>query len=199
MDYNQNDPLGRQEQRIYVPATPVASSPQPSAKTNSFAIAALICGICSLVLCCVGILSIPLGAMGILFSVFSLQKGKNLDPLSIIGLILSIIGLILGLLMSVYFVTVYLASPDYHDNDRNYYDDYYDDDYDNDYYDDDYDHHYNDHYYDHYNDDFFDDYDDFDDYYDDFYRDYYDDYYRNFFDDDDNYFDGFYDYGFEFL
>lgn len=190
MDYNQNNPLDRQENQQHFQEAPSPYiPPQTPKKMNAFTIASFICGICSVALCCVGILSIPLGALGILFAILSKQKNKSLESMSIAGLIFSIIGLVLGLLMSVFIIAVYLSDPDnrssFGDEYRN---GYWDSEYDDDYYDD---HHYNDHYDDYYN-----------DYYDDYYNDYYDyyrDYYRNYFDngDDDFFFDDFYNYGFE--
>lgn len=178
MDYNQNYPYGRQE-KSNVP-------PQLPEKTNPFVIASLVCGICSVVLCCTGILSVPLGALGILFTILACQKGKSMSPMSITGLVLSIIGLVLGLIMSVYVMAVYLSAFAYGNavedgnNCYDYYDNY--DDYD-----------FNDHYDDDYNDDYNDYYDDYYDYY----RDYFDDYYRDYYDGGGDYFDDFYNYGFE--
>lgn len=119
MDYNQNDPFNRQE----------------NFQQSPFTIAALACGICSLVLCCTGVLAVPLGALGILFTVLARQRGKSMSALSITGLILSIIGLVLGLILSIYAIGISLSAPDYSDSfDNGYWNDYYD--YYNDYYDD---------------------------------------------------------------
>ena len=41
--------------------------PQIDPKYRGLSIASMVCGICSLVLCCTGLLSIPTGALGILF------------------------------------------------------------------------------------------------------------------------------------
>ncbi|MDE7270468.1 MAG: DUF4190 domain-containing protein [Acetatifactor sp.] len=121
MDYNQNDPFNRQENFHQSP----------------FTIAALACGICSLVLCCTGILAVPLGALGILFTVLARQRGKRMSSLSITGLVLSIIGLVLGLILSICAIGIYLSDPDYSDSfDNGYWNDYYDDD--NDYFFDDF-------------------------------------------------------------
>lgn len=106
-------------------------------QNNPFTIAALACGICSLVLCCTGILAVPLGALGILFTVLARQRGKRMSSLSITGLVLSIIGLVLGLILSICAIGIYLSDPDYSDSfDNGYWNDYYDDD--NDYFFDDF-------------------------------------------------------------
>ncbi len=189
MDYNQNQRFDNREKHMYVQAAPASGPRKTSSKTNAFAVASMICGICSVLFCCIELFSIVLGALGILFFILSMYKDKKLSPhslaFSISGIILSSIGLILGLLMMTYLAITYI---NYHDIDYrdfpNYQEDYFDPFYHDDHYgDDDYDDYYHN---DYYHDDYYDD-----DYYD-YYRDFYDDYYRDFYDD-------FYDYGFEHL
>ena len=67
--------------------------------------------ILSLLLLCTGVLSIPAGAIGILFSRLS-RKWKNpLSGKATLGLIFSIIGLIAGTLVSAYAVYMVLTDP----------------------------------------------------------------------------------------
>ena len=47
-------------------------------RPEGFAIASLICGILSNICCCTGILSLPVGALGILFAVLTKRKGKSI-------------------------------------------------------------------------------------------------------------------------
>jgi hypothetical protein len=65
-------------------------------KTSGFEIASLILGIASIVTCCFGIFSIPLGALSILFAILSRRKREGMSGMSIAGIVTSIIGIILG-------------------------------------------------------------------------------------------------------
>lgn len=71
-------------------------------KTSGFSIASLILGITSIVTCCFGILSIPLGALSILFAVLSRKKGTGMPGMSIAGICTSICGIILGGFLLLY-------------------------------------------------------------------------------------------------
>lgn len=77
--------------------------PQP----DGFSSAALVLGILSLVLCCCCYVSIPLGALGILFAILS-KRGSLMSGRSRAGLGLSIAGLCLTLLMTVSMVLTVL-------------------------------------------------------------------------------------------
>lgn len=63
---------------------------------KGFAIAAMILGICSLLLFCTVYLPIPLGALGCLFVILSKRRGKALSGAAITGLITSILGMLCG-------------------------------------------------------------------------------------------------------
>ena len=87
------------------------NSYNPDKGRHSFETASLVTGTLSLLLLCTGVLSIPAGAMGILFSRLS-KKGKNpLSGKATLGLIFSIIGLIAGTLVSAYAVYMVLTDP----------------------------------------------------------------------------------------
>ena len=90
MDYNPNPDYSN-----YIP-TPQLERP------NGFAIASMVCGILAIVVCCTGILGIPLGALSILFAVLSKRRGRKLPGMSLAGILLSVAGILLGLLMTVY-------------------------------------------------------------------------------------------------
>ncbi len=81
---------------------------------NGFAIASLIIGIASIILCCFGIFSLPLGSLGILFAILSRRKGKGMPGMSIGGICTSIIGMIFGILVLIYFIfiAVLVENPD---------------------------------------------------------------------------------------
>lgn len=75
---------------------------------NKFEIASVACGILSLILCCTGVLSIPTGALGILFAVFTKRKGRNLSNMSILGIWISCVGMTLGVILTIYsFYTLF--------------------------------------------------------------------------------------------
>jgi hypothetical protein len=65
-------------------------------RTSGFEIASLILGIASIVTCCFGIFSIPLGALSILFALLSRGKDKHMSGLGIAGICTSVAGIILG-------------------------------------------------------------------------------------------------------
>jgi hypothetical protein len=91
--------------------SPSYNSYNPDKGRHSFETASLVSGILSLLLLCTGVLSIPAGAMGILFSRLS-RKGKNpMSGMSTLGLVFSIIGLIAGTLVSAYAIYMVLTDP----------------------------------------------------------------------------------------
>lgn len=104
MDYNNNQ--WQQE-----------SIPQPAkADSNNFAIASLICGIISILLCFTIIFSLPLGALGIIFAVLSKRRTMKLAPSALVGSILSSISVAFSILMvifSVLFMKNYSNNPSF--------------------------------------------------------------------------------------
>lgn len=78
-----------------------SSSPQENS-TSAFSIASMICGLIAILACCAGVLSLPFGALSILFAVLSKRRGKNMPVMSITGIWLGCVGILLGILMTVY-------------------------------------------------------------------------------------------------
>lgn len=72
----------------------------PYRQKNGFATAAMILGICSIVLCITILLPFPLGALGILFVILSRRRGEKLSGAAVGGLITSLIGMVLGLILT---------------------------------------------------------------------------------------------------
>lgn len=68
---------------------------------NSFAIASMILGICSLLFFCTVYLPIPLGALGCLFVILSKRRGKTMSGAAITGLVTSILGVLCGLFILI--------------------------------------------------------------------------------------------------
>lgn len=69
---------------------------------QGFIIASMICGVLSVTACCTGILSLPLGALGILFALLTYRKGKKLNGTALTGMVLSAMGIITGISMTIY-------------------------------------------------------------------------------------------------
>ena len=94
MDYNQNQ-NNEMNQNI----------PQIDPKYRGLSIASMVCGICSLVLCCTGLLSIPAGALGILFALLTRKRGQRIW--------LSCVGLALGIFITVSSIVTVFTDPSY--------------------------------------------------------------------------------------
>ncbi|HEX3625082.1 MAG TPA: DUF4190 domain-containing protein [Verrucomicrobiae bacterium] len=88
-------------------AAPPAMSPVVSyqRKTNGYALWGMICGIVAVFFCLCCCLSIPLGALGLIFSLIGLSQINELPDvyegrgMAIVGIILSALGLGLGIMM----------------------------------------------------------------------------------------------------
>ena len=74
---------------------------QISPHNRGFAIAAFVCGILSVATACC-YLSIPFGAMGILFYCLNRRKGRPVDTMTQIGLWCSVFGCAYGIFSIVY-------------------------------------------------------------------------------------------------
>lgn len=76
---------------------------------QGFSIASLVMGILSITLGCCGV-SLPFGALGILFAVLCYRRGKSLNSNARFGLCLSVFGCIYGIVMLVYTLFVRLPA-----------------------------------------------------------------------------------------
>ncbi len=95
---------------------------------DAFSIAAIVCGIISIITCCTGFLSIIAGSLGILFAVLTRRTGRPMSSMSIVGICSSCIGLILGIVMIIYALVITAEqSPEYYEQ---IYEQIYGDDYD---------------------------------------------------------------------
>lgn len=119
MDFNQNQQMNQQNQQnpqdpYYVssnqPYTPPPQSNRPA--NNGMSIASMVLGIASIVMCCTGFMSLPLGALGLLLAILTKRKGKALPGMSIAGMVTSIIGLLLGVFMIIYLIVFAVMSED---------------------------------------------------------------------------------------
>lgn len=70
-------------------------------------------GILSVTACCLGYLSIPLGALGILFAMLSRRIGKQMPPTCKSGIILSVIGIVVGLVMMATTIYITITDPQF--------------------------------------------------------------------------------------
>lgn len=94
---------------------PYPDAPQ-SRSINSFAIASMVMGIGSILLCCLGFVSLPMSALGILFAILSRRKGSGMHGMSIAGIWTSAVGMVLGLISAVYLIIIMIivATPSLH-------------------------------------------------------------------------------------
>ncbi len=116
MDYNRDN--------LYYSQNNTSSGQAPE-KMNPFSIASMVCGILSILLCCTGILSIPLGALGILFAILTRRIGKSMPSASIAGIALSCAGVLFGLAMGAYVIYLIATDPEYRDIYEDTYEYYY--------------------------------------------------------------------------
>ena len=113
MDYNQNnrDNQNNQWDRWDSNASNSSYYNQPTHRPyrQGFMLASGICGLLSITTCCTGVLSLPLGALGILFAVLAARKGKKLNGTCIGGIISSCLGILAGIVM---ILTSFLMLPE---------------------------------------------------------------------------------------
>ena len=100
-------------------------------KRRGLSNAARVCGIISLcfgmlalIACCLGYLSIPLGALGILFAVLCRRQNQALPSAAKAGLITSVIGLILGIVMLLLSIYSTITNPIFWDTMQETYEQY---------------------------------------------------------------------------
>ena len=94
------------------------NTPEHTEQPGGLPVASRICGMLSMTLgifsvtaCCLGYLSIPIGALGILFAILSRRIGKEMPTSCKTGLMLSITGLIIGTLMMVLNIYATITDP----------------------------------------------------------------------------------------
>lgn len=85
-------------------STEQTNTPPTPQKSSGFAVAAMVCGILSLLTWGTGFMGIALGSLGILFTLLSHRRKQPLATSSLVGLIISIVGLCIGLLFTVYII-----------------------------------------------------------------------------------------------
>jgi hypothetical protein len=109
----------------HTPAAPEKSYP------NGYAIASLILGIVSIVLCCCGCITIVTSALAIVFAILS-RQGQPMRGNAIAGLICGITGLVLALVM-LFSAIAAIATNDSSDFEDFYYDFYGEESFENTY------------------------------------------------------------------
>ena len=73
-----------------------------------FAIAGMICGILSLLCCCVWYIGLVLGIVGMVLSIISIRQHKPGKGMAIAGIVCSAIGLGIGLFMGIINIVMML-------------------------------------------------------------------------------------------
>lgn len=115
MDYNQNSQNPQNQNNEWDRWNSGASSssyynqPTHTPYDQGFSIASLILGLLSATLGCCGI-SLPLGALGILFAVLCHRKGKPMNSNARFGLCLSVFGCVYGIGFMIYSLFVQLPA-----------------------------------------------------------------------------------------
>ena len=115
MDYNQNNdwnqPNNGQWDRWNSSASNSSYHSQPTHRPydQGFSIASLVLGLLSTTLGCCGI-SLPLGALGILFALLCYRRGKHMNSNARFGLCLSVFGCVYGIGMMIYTLFVQLPA-----------------------------------------------------------------------------------------
>lgn len=99
MSYNQNDNHGQWD-RWNSNASNNSYYNQPVHRPygQSFNIASNVCGILSMMTGCFALLSMPLGALGVLFASLAHRKGRKTVSVNNVGLVFSCIGLVSALI-----------------------------------------------------------------------------------------------------
>lgn len=115
MDYNQNSQNPQNQNNEWDRWNSGASSssyynqPTHTPYDQGFSIASLVLGLLSTTLGCCGI-SLPLGALGILFAILCYRRGKHLNSNARFGLCLSVFGCIYGIGIMIYTLFVQLPA-----------------------------------------------------------------------------------------
>ncbi len=107
MDFNRNDPNNRNNQQYDRWNSSASNSSYYNQPTHrpygqGFLIASMVCGVLSVTACCTGILSLPLGALGILFAMLTYRRGKKMNGTAMTGIVFSTMGIITGVSILIY-------------------------------------------------------------------------------------------------
>ena len=103
MDYNHNDNReGWDKWNSNASNSSYYNQPVHRPYGQIFSIASAVCGLLSLMTCCTIVLSLPLGALGLLFAVLAYRKGRKTSNICVTGITLSCIGLAAAAALIVY-------------------------------------------------------------------------------------------------
>lgn len=102
MDYNQNNQNNWDRWNSSASNNSYYNQPTHRPYGQGFLIASMICGVLSVTACCTGVLSLPLGALGILFALLTYRRGKKMSGSAMTGLVFSVMGIITGVSMLIY-------------------------------------------------------------------------------------------------
>jgi len=97
--YGQQGSYGYQQQ--YQPG-PGYMAPQPQQEGKGMSIAAMVCGILSIVFCAVIYLALPCGVVGLVLGIIARKKSKN--GMALAGIITGSIGIGLTLIVTIAFI-----------------------------------------------------------------------------------------------
>ncbi|HKM33409.1 MAG TPA: DUF4190 domain-containing protein [Lachnospiraceae bacterium] len=110
--YNQNWQPSGYPYQPYRPYQPYQTEPK-----NTFAVVAMVLGLCSILSLCTFFLPLPLGALSIVFVILSRRQGRKMSSPAVTGLVTSLVGIGVGLvfLVSVMITTLSLFKPENRD------------------------------------------------------------------------------------
>ncbi|MDF2543982.1 MAG: hypothetical protein K0S47_3700 [Herbinix sp.] len=79
---------------------------EPPKKNSGMAIASMVIGICSIVLCCVWYLALPASIVGLVLGILSIRGKKSGRGMAIAGIILCSLGIVIALLLGITVLVV---------------------------------------------------------------------------------------------
>lgn len=77
-----------------------------SRSMRGFALASMILGTSSILLCCTCLLPLPLGALGMLFAILSRRRARSMTGVGVVGMVTSIIGMTMGIVITAYLAAM---------------------------------------------------------------------------------------------
>lgn len=114
-------PYQTQPQQTYTQGGYYAAAPAQPQKASGLAIASMVCGIISIVICCVWYLAAPLSIAAIVMGIINNVTKKGGTGMAIAGIVTGAIGLLLVIaLFAMVFAGIYSGSVDWSELMTNY-------------------------------------------------------------------------------
>mgnify|MGYP002715331137 CR=1 FL=1 len=97
--------------------TPVYSSTENTgagSNAKGLAIASMVCGILSLLCCCIWYIGGILAIVGLVLGIISIRKGTEGRGMAMAGIITSVLGLVIGISLMLFGVFIAMTDPDWY-------------------------------------------------------------------------------------